>query len=216
MRVFYDTGLCGTVALVRNSQLHSVIERMVEQGFSGLMSIEGVGLLMFVEGGYVPILLYEGPVPDIMRVWTRPLSRPVLNLIFSMGEISRESIVYSNGTPETISLPSLGVEEQEVGISFLYSGNSHLRVVLTRWLQERYPHYRMVERDVEESSVVILGVEHLDRVVDLPPYVLRILILEKGEEVDRDRVQSLGIKIFEYPYTRTKFFRLLGEWDNLN
>ncbi len=201
---------------VQVADLYALIDRLKGEAFTGLLSIEGVGLLAFVEGGYILAIMYDGPVRDTMRVWLRPLSRAVMNLILSRGSVSKEFIVYSNGATETIPLPSLGVEEEELGISFLHPRGKHLKRVITKWLQERYSSYRVVEREVGESSIVVFSREYMDRVVDLPADVLKILVLDKGESVDREEMGRLGILVLEFPYTVAKFHKLLDEWENTN
>ncbi len=206
----------GTVQEMQVSDLHSLVGDLEREGFTGLVSVEGIGLLMFVEGSYIHVMLYGGPMPDTLRVWVRPLSRAEVNLIFSKGTVSSNYIVYHNGGTETIPLPSLGVEEQELGIAFLRSRSDNLMKVITKWLQEMYPHSRVVERELEEASIVVFGSEYLDRVVNLPPDILRILVLERGEEANREAMEEMGILVFDYPYTRSKFLRLLEGWDNPN
>ncbi len=206
----------GTLVKVQAPDLYPLIEDKKSEGFTGLVSVEGVGLLLFVEGEYIPVMLYDGPIPDTMRVWVRPFSRSVVNLIFSRGTVSTDYIVYNNGAAATIPLPSLGVEEQEMVVAFLYQGKEKLRKVMTKWLQERFPYFRIVEGEPEESSIVVFSLHYMDRVMKLPRDVLRILILDKGEKVDREKIEEAGVMVFEYPYTRIKFFKLLDQWDNRN
>ncbi len=194
-------------------EVHDLIRELQARAFTGLLSVENVGLLVFVEGGYTFALMYYGEVPDNVHVWIKPLSRSIVNLILTKGDVTDGAIVFSNGSLQSFPLPSLGVNENVVGIAFLHDRKEFFRKVIAKWLQKKYPDYRVVEREPENASIVIFGKEHLDEVRDLNPGTIRILVLERGESVDREELEKLGILVLEHPYTPTKFFRLLEGLD---
>jgi len=207
----------GTVKSLPAREVSDLIDELKQEGFTGLVSVESVGLLLFVDGGHLLLLTYDEPFQDNVRIWIRPLSRSEVNLILSKGNISGNSIVYTNGKTVSIPLPTLGVDEKEIGISFLLEEkNKNFITVLMKWLQSAYPGFRVVERDLEDASVVFFSYKYLDRVAPLPQGVLKILVLDREEDVDVKGIEERGIFVLSYPYTSVKFRKILEDWSNRN